>query len=169
MTDVLLKVEQAHGDKVLSESDGNNQLPIHLLIVVGQTFGKHEKKIVLERINSSKILLFFFVRLIDCINNNTCFFKNFSLGLLSIGDSLASLKEDLNLAIQSQLLDSVTFGKLIAHSMINYFFYFFMLFIQTSNRCLNSSLNEMKKIKTFFIFLLFHFHFSFSFHFRSRE
>ena len=56
MTDVLLKVEQVHSDKVLSENENMNQLPIHLLIVVGQTFGKDEKKVVLERINSSKLI-----------------------------------------------------------------------------------------------------------------
>jgi len=58
------------------------QLPIYLLIVVGQTFSKEEKKIVLDKINSS---------------------------LISIGDSLLAIKEELDIAIQSQLYDSLNF------------------------------------------------------------
>lgn len=53
MTDVLINTEQVlnvHGQG----QDTVDQLPIHLLIVVGQTFCLQEKKLVLDRINSSK-------------------------------------------------------------------------------------------------------------------
>ncbi len=54
MTEVLVNVEQVQKMDV-QEDTGANQLPIHLLIVVGQTYGKEEKKEVLNRLNSSKL------------------------------------------------------------------------------------------------------------------
>jgi microtubule-associated protein 1 len=62
--------------------EASQELPIYLLVLIGQTFSKEEKKLVLERINSS---------------------------LVSIGDSLASIKEELNIAVQSQLFDALNF------------------------------------------------------------
>jgi hypothetical protein len=83
MTDVLVNIEQV--PKVHGIDNGtDNQLPIHILIVVGQTFSEHEKKAILDRINSS---------------------------LVNIGDSLLALKEDLTIAVQSQLFDSVKFDQ----------------------------------------------------------
>lgn len=82
MTDVLLNIEQNVVGSM--PEDTSSQLPISLLIVVGQTFSKQEKRAVLDRVNSS---------------------------LLSIGDSLLAIKEELNIAIQSQLFDSVKFDQ----------------------------------------------------------
>ena len=37
--------------------EAGQQLPIYLLVLIGQTFSKEEKKLILERINSSKFNL----------------------------------------------------------------------------------------------------------------
>lgn len=53
MTDVLVNLEQVQKTETLEDSTGG-QLPIYLLIVVGQTFSRTEKATILDRINSSK-------------------------------------------------------------------------------------------------------------------
>lgn len=59
MAEVLVRIE---GLSQSVHEDQTSQLPIHLLIVVGQTFSKEEKQKVLDRINSSKFVkvCFFF-------------------------------------------------------------------------------------------------------------
>jgi hypothetical protein len=74
MTDVLTNnIEQLAASQLplngsemqVDSAPEQNQLPIYLLIVVGQTLSKQEKTFVLDRINSSKInlriLVFFFI------------------------------------------------------------------------------------------------------------
>ena len=60
MTEVLeqlIEPLQQQQEQMLVEQqadEAGQQLPIYLLVLIGQTFSKEEKKLVLERINSSK-------------------------------------------------------------------------------------------------------------------
>jgi len=53
MTEVLVNIEQVPKVDVQQDTAAS-QLPIHLLVVVGQTYGKNEKREVLNRLNSSE-------------------------------------------------------------------------------------------------------------------
>ena len=68
MTEVLeqqlIEPLQQQQEQMLVEQqadEAGQQLPIYLLVLIGQTFSKEEKKLILERINSSKSSSFIYI------------------------------------------------------------------------------------------------------------